>query len=247
MLPWIKRLGTRRYWYPIHDLYNTHADLMNLSSSTHIPNSRAIRPAVPETRKRGTHLRTCRCTPSLVCAHCLANWSLTIYQISAQYVQSFPRNGKGVRTCARADTPHPECRVLTLNPDSLFEMLQIQYNSQLGDGHHINTKFSTPYVPWHQSRAGSSKKIVSEEDDARWSLNILQFCSCQHEYHWIADTQSPQFMMRQTTTKAPEPPRESCTAQGTTRRGLHASRLGSSGHRSKASVFDDRPCNKKEL
>ena len=39
--------------------------------------------------------------------NCLANWSLSTHQISMQSVQSFPRYGKGARTCARADVPHP--------------------------------------------------------------------------------------------------------------------------------------------
>ena len=51
-------------------------------------------------------------------------------------------------------------------------------------------------------------------------------------------------MMRQTTTKAPELSRKSCIAQGATRRGLHASRLGSNGHHCKVSIFVGRPCNK---
>ena len=52
-------------------------------------------------------------------------------------------------------------------------------------------------------------------------------------------------MMRQTTTKAPGPPRESCTTQGATRRGFHASRLGSNGRHCKASIFADRSCSKR--
>ena len=38
-------------------------------------------------------------------------------------------------------------RVFTINPDSLFEMLQIRYNSQQGAKNHANTKFSPPDVP----------------------------------------------------------------------------------------------------
>ena len=36
----------------------------------------------------------------------LANGSLTAYEISAQYVQPFPRCEKWMRMCARAAVPH---------------------------------------------------------------------------------------------------------------------------------------------
>ena len=83
-------------------------------------------------------------------------------------------------------------------------------------------------------RRGCQKK-----SDAWWSLKMLQFCSCHHKDNWIVDSQSPQFMVWQTTRKAPGPPRESSTAQGVTRRGPHTSLLGSNGHHCKVSVFVD--------
>ena len=36
-----------------------------------------------------------------------ANMSLATYQILVQHVQPFQRYGKGARTCALADVPHP--------------------------------------------------------------------------------------------------------------------------------------------
>ena len=50
----------------------------------------------------GSHVRTCRCTPPLVCVKLIANESLTTHRISAQYVQPFPRYESGGLICTRA-------------------------------------------------------------------------------------------------------------------------------------------------
>ena len=41
----------------------------------------------------------CRCNSLLACIECIASWSITTHQISAQCVQPFLRYGKGLRTC----------------------------------------------------------------------------------------------------------------------------------------------------
>ena len=61
-----------------------------------------------EIRKSGTHVRTCRCTPSMVYVNCLDNWSLTTYQFSVRSVKPFSRyeTPENICTCARADAHH---------------------------------------------------------------------------------------------------------------------------------------------
>ena len=55
----------------------------------------------------------------------MATGTLITHQISAQCTQQFPRHGKGVRTCARADAPHPwlveSTLLITPNPNTKFE------------------------------------------------------------------------------------------------------------------------------
>ena len=72
-------------------------------SPNYTPSFSAICPTVPVKQKRGAHvhlyptLRFCK-TPN--------QWVSKPNQISAQYVQPFPKYEKGVRTCARAAVPH---------------------------------------------------------------------------------------------------------------------------------------------
>ena len=55
----------------------------------------------------------------------MATGTLITHQISAQCTQQFPRHEKGVRTCARADAPHPwlveSTLLITPNPNTKFE------------------------------------------------------------------------------------------------------------------------------
>ena len=67
--------------------------------TTHQVSAQSIQP-LPRYKKRGAHVRTCTCTPTLTSVKREANRSLTANQISAQSVQPFPRYGKG-NTSAR--------------------------------------------------------------------------------------------------------------------------------------------------
>ena len=93
------------------DKHKKMCSCTNWSLPTNIPNFSAVRPTVPKIRKRGAHVRTCRCTPPLSSVKRIANWSLTTHQISAQSVQPFPRYGTqgNIYTCARAHVRTCRC------------------------------------------------------------------------------------------------------------------------------------------
>ena len=63
--------------------------------------------SVLQIRRWGMHVHACRGTQLMTCIKRTATGSLTTHSISALCAQRFPRYGKGVHTCARADAPHP--------------------------------------------------------------------------------------------------------------------------------------------
>ena len=79
----------------------TSQHIRSVDPSTRIRKSCAMRPAVPEIRKRGAHVRTCTQMYHTfkVCVKRIGNGSLITPQISAQSAQLFPRYGKGTSTC----------------------------------------------------------------------------------------------------------------------------------------------------
>ena len=77
--------------------------------SSHTSSFSAIGQSVPEKRRWGVHVCMCRDAQPKAC---IKTWLLgpqppTTHQSSAQFAQRFPRYGRHVRTCARADAPHP--------------------------------------------------------------------------------------------------------------------------------------------
>ena len=70
-------------------------------------NFSTIGQSVLEIRRWGVHVRTCRGIQLMTCIKRTATGSLTTHLISAQCAQRFPRYGKGVRTCVRADASQP--------------------------------------------------------------------------------------------------------------------------------------------
>ena len=128
----------------------------------------------------------------------------------------------------------------------MLEMPQLRRNSQVGVENRLSPSSSLQKLAVTRTELEATR-MCQRRNDAWQSVKSLQLRPHRYEIYWMVNTQSSQFMTRQTTTKAPGPLRKRCTAQGTTRRGLHASRLGSNGHHCKASIFDDHLCNKKEL
>ena len=61
--------------YPTNDLYKTHSYWV----PNHPLNFSTVRPEVPEIWKRGVHVRTCGCTPPMICVKHLGNDSRALF------------------------------------------------------------------------------------------------------------------------------------------------------------------------
>ena len=81
--------------------------LVNGSLTTHRISAQSAKPFPRYGKGAHLHVRTCRCTLSLVCVNCLANWSHNIPNFNV-IRPAVPEIRKGVRTRARADAPTPE-------------------------------------------------------------------------------------------------------------------------------------------
>ena len=79
-------------------------------------------------------------------------------------------------------------------------MPQVCRNSQLG----AENRFSASSSPQKLAVTGielkATRKMCQRMSDAWKCVKLLQLRSRRYEVYWMVDTQSTQFMMRQTTT-----------------------------------------------
>ena len=91
----------------VHMCSHSTSDFCKPYHSSQTSNFSTIGQSVLEIRRWGVHGRTCRGIQLMTCIKRTNTGNLTTHLISAQCARRFPRYGKGVRTCARADATHP--------------------------------------------------------------------------------------------------------------------------------------------